>query len=161
MRRDGLAIALVVSLAFNAAVLGAFAYGSLRRPRPPEYCPAPAARAPEPFGAHGRRIARHIGVPRERMMHFVRVMEDSSSETAGVRGELRRVRGELIALIEASEPDEGAIMAKVEEVSRLQGDLEKRVVGRLLHARTVLTGEERARFMHLIRHRCVPYDSAR
>ena len=155
MKRDVLKIALVVSLVFNAAVIGAFAYGFARRPAPPEDCPAP-----EQFASHGGRIARHIGVPRERTMRFVRVMADSSRETAGIRSALRSARGELIVLIEAGEPDESAIMAKVDEVSRLQGDLEKRVVARLLDARTVLTHEERARFMHLIRHRCISEDSA-
>ena len=160
MKRDVLTIALVVSLVFNAAVIGAFAYGFARRPAPPEYCPAPGSAVPEPLASHGGRIARHIGVPRERTMRFVRVMADSSRETAGIRSALRRARGELMVLIEAGEPNEPAIMAKVDEVSRLQGDLEKRVVARLLDARTVLTHEERARFMHLIRLRCTSGDTA-
>ncbi len=160
MKRDALKIALVASLVFNAAVIGAFAYGLARRPARPEFRPMPLESASDRPVSHGQRLARHIGVSRERTMRFVRVMEDSSGEVAEIRGSLRRARGELIALIEVPGPDERAIMAKVEEISRLQGDLEKRVVVKLLEARTVLTTEERMRFMRLIRHRCMPCDTA-
>lgn len=157
MKRDRLVVALVVSLVFNAAVIGAFAYGWLRRPAaPPASCPLPSEVPPEKQMRHGQRLARIIGVPRERTMRFASVVADSSAETRAIRLEIHRSRGELISLVESPTPDSAAIMAKVEELARLQGDLEKRVVGRLLVAGSVLTKEERSRFMRLIRHRCLP-----
>ncbi len=159
MKRDAVKIALVVSLVFNAAVIGAFAYGLARKPSPQGFCPEAGRARSEPFEWHGKRIARRIGVPDERTMRFIGVMSDSSGETAEIRGALQRSRADLIALIEANEPDEAAIMAKVDEISRLQGDFEKRVVARLLGARDVLTPEERARFMRLIRHECMMRDA--
>ena len=159
MKRDILKIALVSSLVFNAAVIGAFAYGLMRRPAVPEFCPEALVPHQRPPEWHGTRLARRIGVPHERTPRFIGVMSDTSRETAAVRGALRRSRDELMALIEAGDPDEAAIMAKVDEISRLQGDYEKRVVARLLDAGSVLTSEERARFMRLIRHRCMSRDT--
>lgn len=157
MKRDWLVAALVVSLVFNAAVIGAFAYGWVKRPAVrPELCPLPAEVPAEKRMLHGQRLARIIGVPRERSIRFAAVVADSSAETRAIRLEIHRSRGELIALVESPAPDSAAIMAKVDELSRLQGDLEKRVVGRLLYAGSFLTQEERGRFMRLIRHRCLP-----
>ena len=159
MSRDSLKIALVLSLAFNVAVIGAFAY-SLARGREHEGFGPPLGGGPgDPFGGRGGHLARQIGMPRERALRFSRVMADSSEGMRDLRESLQRARGELGTLIGASEPDEKVIMAKVDEISAIQGRLERRLIRRVLCASSTLRPEERERFMRMIRIRCGGCDS--
>jgi len=159
MSRDNLKIALVLSLAFNVAVIGAFAFG-LARGIGSERCGPPPGGGPgDPFGGTCNRLARQIGMPRERALHFSRIMADSSEGMRDLRGDLQKARGELVALIEVSEPDEKAIMAKVDEISAIQGQLERKLIHRVLGASSTLRPEERERFMRVIRSRCGGCDS--
>jgi Spy/CpxP family protein refolding chaperone len=160
MSRDGLKIALIVSLAFNMAVVGALAYGFARRTASDRFCPPPGRGVPpDSFGGGCGRFAREIGVPRERAARFSHMMADTSGGTQETRGRLQRARGELIELMSVSKPDEKSIMAKVDEISALQGELEKRLIQRLLGASSTLDAKERERFMRAIRFRCMPRES--
>jgi len=155
MSRDGLKIALVLSLAFNMAVIGAFVYGLMGGPMPERFGRPPAVYGPgDPFGGRGVRLARQIGVPHDRAMHFSRIMADSAEGMKDLRESLQRTRGELVELIGASEPDEAAIMAKVDEISAIQGQLERKLIHRVLGASSTLRPRERERLMLMIRTRC-------
>jgi Spy/CpxP family protein refolding chaperone len=156
MSRDSLKIALFLSLAFNLAVIGAFVYGFVRRPATECFGPPEAGAPPDSFGGNCRRFARQIGLPRERAARFSHVMADSSGEMRELRERLQEARRELVGLIGASTPDEKTVMAKVDEISAIQGELEKRLIARLLSVNTILQPEERERVMRLIRCRCMP-----
>jgi Spy/CpxP family protein refolding chaperone len=159
MSRDSLKIALVLSLAFNVAVFGAFAYGLARGRGPEGFGPPPGGGPGDSFGGPCNRLARQIGMPRERAMRFFRIMADSSEGMSDMRGDLQKARGELIVLIGAPKPDEKAIMAKVDEIAAIQGRLEKRLIHRVLGVSSTLRPEERERFMRVIRMRCGGCDS--
>lgn len=159
MSRDNLKIALVLSLVFNVAVLGAFAYGLIRGIGSDRFGQPPGCGPGDPFGRHTARFARQMGIPRERAMHFSRLMADSTEGMRDLRTDLQQARGELVALIGASEPDEKAIMAKVDEISVLQGQLERKLIHRVLGASSTLRPRERERLMRVIRVRCGGCDS--
>jgi Spy/CpxP family protein refolding chaperone len=159
MGRDSLKIALILSLAFNLAVVGAFAYGYARRPAQGVFCPPSGGIAPEDsFGGRCSRFARQIGIPRERAVRFSHVMADSSGGMRELRVNLQKARGELVDLMGASQIDEKAIMAKVDEIAAIQGQLEKKLITRLLGVSSTLEPRERERFMREIRFRCMPFD---
>jgi Spy/CpxP family protein refolding chaperone len=154
MSRDSLKIALVLSLAFNLAVIGAFAYGFARRPSPAFFGP-PGGRPPgDPFRGRVSVFARQIGMPDERAARFSHIMADSSGGMRDLRVGLQRERAELVELLGAPKPDEKAIMAKVDEISALQGQLERKLVSRLIGVSATLRPDERQRFMRVIRIRC-------
>jgi len=156
MSRDSLKIALVLSFVFNLAVIGALVYGFTRRPAA-ECCDRHTAGVPpDSFGRGCNRFARQIGLPRDRAMHFSRLMANSSEDMLELRERLQKARGELIELVSKPVPDEKLVMAKVDEVSAIQGEIEKWLVARLLRVNTILRPEERERFMHVIRGRCMP-----
>jgi len=160
MSRDGVKIALFLSLAFNMAVIGAFVYGLLADGGAIGRLGAPHENGPRgPFNGRSLRLAREIGVPHERAMHFSRAMADSSDGMRDLRESLQRARADLAALLGAGEPDEKAIMAKVDEISTIQGQLEKKLIRRVLGASSTLRPEERERFMRMIRMRCGGCDS--
>ncbi len=159
MSRDNLKIVLVLSLAFNVAVIGAFAYGIVRGIGSDGFGPMHGGGPGDPFGGRSARLARQIGMPRDRALHFSRIMADSSEGMRDLRGSLQEARGELVELIGAAEPDEKAIMAKVDEISAIQGQLERRLIHRVLGVSSTLRPEERERFMRVIRMRCGGCDS--
>jgi len=158
MGRDSLKIALILSLAFNLAVVGAFAYGYARRPAPGVFGPPPGIAPGDSFGGRCSRFASQIGIPRERAVRFSHVMADSSEGMRDLRMSLQKARGELVELIGAPESGEKAIMAKVEEIAAIQGQLEKKLVTRLLGVSSTLEPGERERFMREIRCRCMPLE---
>ncbi|MCX5752223.1 MAG: periplasmic heavy metal sensor [Candidatus Krumholzibacteria bacterium] len=154
MSRDSLKIALVFSLAFNVAVIGAFAYGLACRKGCEGFGIALRCGPEDPLGGPCGRLARQIGMPRERALRFSRIVADSAEGMRDLRGGLQKARGELVMLIGVPEPDEKAIMAKVDEISAIQGQLEKRLVHRVLGASSTLRPEERERLMRVIRIQC-------
>ncbi len=154
MKGNALKIALVVSLVFNAAVIGAFAYGVARGPAPGVCGPHPGFPPGEPFAGRTRLFARRIGLPRERAMVFSRAMADTAGGIRELRLRVQRERGELAGLMSAPRVDEKAILAKVDTISALQGQLERRLVSRLIGVSATLRPEERERFMRVIRSRC-------
>ncbi len=155
MKRDNLKIALAVSIVFNAAVLIAFAYGIAKETNFIGKGRTCKELAPNAFALHGHRFARRIGIHEERAAKFACLMQDTSGRMRGLRSSLQLARRELISMLESSDTDTSAIMAKVDEIARLQGELEKEIVSRLLDARALLTREERSRFMMFIRSRCL------
>jgi Spy/CpxP family protein refolding chaperone len=154
MRGNSLKIALVLSLAFNAAVMGAVVYGFARKPAPGPW----RGRAEGGDLAAGRcsMLCRQMGIAPERRLLFTRAMADCSEGMSETRRQLVGARRQLADLLRAPEPDKMAIMAKVDTISVLQGQLEKSLIERLLKASSVLTPEERARLMRFVGYRGVP-----
>ena len=65
-------------------------------------------------------------------------------------------RLELETLMDASEPDRTAIMARIDEVGRLQVMMRKQAIGLLLDVSSLLTVEQRAGFKKLMNRRKGP-----
>ncbi len=147
---------IVVSLVFNAAVLGTLAFGVVHRAgfrrrmhvthRPPEL----------PFEARCRHLAKHMKLPCDKAECFEMMMMESNEQADELKGSLAQARDELIELLSMEEPDRDAVMDKVEEISALQGGLEKLLVQRLLQTYTILDHEERIKFLNLLKRRMSP-----
>lgn len=153
MKNGRLKIALVVSLAFNLAVLAALTYGWVRQhPRGVEQRMFRKDRH-GPFRGRGRRFARHLNLSSEKTERLEAIFDESHGEAEVFREELHKARGELIDLLREDEPDEGTVMEKVQEISRLQGELEKVLIRGLLRTHAILDQEERERLSHLLMRR--------
>ncbi len=143
---------LVISLAFNLAVLSALAFAWVRHSRFDE----PLLHHPgelDRIDHRCRRLANRISLPEEKAEHLERIMVGEMDEHRDVQDRLQEARGELFEMIWAAEPDEEAVMGKVEEVALLQGELEKLFINRLLKARSILDPEEEKRFHEHMRRR--------
>ncbi len=149
MSRRMLKTVLVVSLSFNLAVVATVAVGYAIRENDSFSRPGEEGRVP--IDDHGRQLSKSLGLSGEKAKCFEDVMARSSGEAAGIKSELQRERDDLFHLLQASSPDERAIMEKVGEISVLQGRLEKLLVKRLLDSRAVLEPEEDEKLLYLIR----------
>jgi len=151
---------LLVSVAFNIAVAGAlvFAYAGGYVGGDTERGVVPASTPSERVMLmHCRRIGRRLGLDAEQLRLFEKRFSSFRDEDGRLREELRRSRDELFKLISAPEPDEQAILAKVREISAIQGNLEGLFVKRLLRMREVLRPEQREALMEMLRCRMGPH----
>ena len=67
--------------------------------------------------------------------------------------EVKTKQIELIDLLAAKPPDQLAVEKKQEEIQRLQGTVQERVIAHFLQASSFLSSEQRARFFQLIKGR--------
>lgn len=143
--------ALIVSLAFNLAVVATVAAGWAVRGGPPEQAASGSAGSGAPIDDHARELSRCIGLTGKSAKCFENAMTASSAEAREAKIQLERHRERLFHLMEARQPDEERIMSEVDEIAALQGELEKLLVRRLLDSRSVLSPDEDERLMYLIR----------
>ncbi len=147
MSKRALKAILIVSLAFNLAVVATVAVGyAIRESEQPDK----TAGGKIPIDEHGKQLSKCIGLSGKQAKCFEEVMAGTSAEAGAIKTELEKERDGLFHLLLAKEPDEQTIMEKVDSISVLQGGLEKLLVKRLLDSREVLNPEEDERLLYLI-----------
>ena len=149
MSKRTLKAILVVSLAFNLAVIATVAVGLAVRDSGTSG--QSISDRETLIDDHGKQLSQCIGLSGEQAKCFEDVMAETSEEASKIKTELEKERKALFHLLQAKEPDEQAIMARVESISVLQGQLEKLLVKRLIDSRAVLEPEEDARLLYMIR----------
>jgi Spy/CpxP family protein refolding chaperone len=92
--------------------------------------------------AENPRVRQALGLTDEQVgrLHTISVEAQKASVQTRADMELRHI--ELRELMRAENPDQSAIMAKLDEVNALQGKMEKQRVQTMLSARAVLTPEQ-------------------
>ena len=149
-------ILIIGSLVFNFAVLGTLAFGLVHRTqfrrrmhvaeRPPHLT----------MEARCNHLARHMRLPCDKAECFEMMMVESNEQAVELKKSLWKARDELMELLEMDEPDRDAVMGKVEEISTIQGELEKLLVQGLLQTYTILDREERIKLLNLLKRRMTP-----
>jgi Spy/CpxP family protein refolding chaperone len=151
MNSGKLKAVLIVSLVFNLAVVGAFAYRWTRTPRSSFRGIRTGEEHEEFLRTRSRHLARRLQLPPEKAEHLEQILIESGRQAEETRKRLFEARRELFTILEQEEADRDEIMAKVEEISKLQGELEKHHIQVYLDTRSVLDPEEQERFRRLIR----------
>lgn len=140
------AILLVLSLAFNLAVAASLGWIWATRDRGPGI-DAPPHEALDPCGPACRVLSRRMGLRGERAELVHRIMGESADRTRELRIEIGTKRRRLAGLLTSDAADSAEIMQTVDEISSLQGELEKTIVERLMNVRAVLD-EDEMRHLH-------------
>lgn len=144
-------VILIVSLVFNLAVAGSLVYGWAYHARVAGGREALDERVSS--GRRGMHLGRRMGLSRDKTVRVERIFDASRDETADFRERLQTARGTLVDLLHAERPDEEAIMSMIDEISAIQGELEKLLVKRLLRVHEVLDPEEREQLLHMMQKR--------
>ncbi len=144
MKRSSRSIFLIISLAFNLAVVTVYAVNRLDNE---------AERKSSCDHHNCRSFARSFGLPLSSAERFAEEMGRFSEDERKLRSSIMEARIELMDLFRAAPPDSEAIESKVEEISGLQGELEKIIVKRLLRANSVLSPSEKERFHRILMRR--------
>ena len=92
--------------------------------------------------AENPRVRQYLGLTDEQVgrLHTISVDAQKASVQTHADMELRHI--ELREMMRADNPDQSAIMAKLDEVNALQGKMEKQRVQTMLSARSVLTPDQ-------------------
>ena len=144
MRKKLLILVLVLSLAFNAAVLGAILYH---------------------FWIGWERTLPAEDTLRDRDLRLNPQQSDAievlhgelEKEAYPIRGRIYTCRQELFELLQADTPDSTAIDAKIDEINDLQRRMQATVVDYMLRERELLDEEQRQVFFGSMRGRMCPH----
>jgi len=149
MKKNKLLVFLIISLAFNLAVLGVFAFHRFSGESSESISEDPAHCDPHLC----RRFARDFGLPHASAERFATEMGRYREEEKGLRRRIGNSRMQLMSLFNDKKPDSVAIEEKVEEIAGLQEELEKIMIRRLLRVNSVLSDSERVRFNRILMRR--------
>jgi hypothetical protein len=156
MSRRWIKTAFIISLVFNVSVLGTVLYGWTLHARGGFDRELSSEEIHRRYKRRCRCLADRMGMHPDKARQFEGILSEHSERTAVLRRELDDRRRELLGLIAEVEPDESAVIRKVEEISKLQEELEKLIIRRLLRAHEIFTQEEREKFLNMIRCRMTP-----
>lgn len=151
MKSSKLKVALIISLAFNLAVVAALVVGWYRKPQLDHRGKIHRETNGEAWRGRTRRLARHLQLPQDKAERLDSIGGVHSEGVTEIRTRLRQVREELFILLEQEEVLDEDIVEKVNEISELQGELEVQLVKKLLAIRSILSPEERERFLQLMK----------
>lgn len=142
-------ILLFLSLAFNLAV--AASLGWLWATRDGDHGNGIAPHEMhDPCGPACRVLSRRMGLSGERAERVHRIMGESAGRTRELRIEIGEKRRRLAGLLTGDAADSAEIMQTVDEISSLQGELEKTIVERLMHVRDILDENEMRHLYRMI-----------
>ena len=136
---------IVLSVALNVAFISVWAFQAVRSHWPAGYikddskvwCP----------------LHRHLNVTDEQWRQIEPRLEAFQRDAQTLCQDINRLRGEMIGLIAADEPDRQAIAAKQNEIRAGQRRMQQLVVEHLLAEKQVLTVEQQKELFNMIRRR--------
>jgi periplasmic protein CpxP/Spy len=83
-----------------------------------------------------------LGLNDDQVSRLHKIGIDAEKASIQTRADMQLHRIELRELMRADNPDESAIMAKMDQINALQGKMEKARVQTMLSARSVLTADQ-------------------
>jgi Spy/CpxP family protein refolding chaperone len=92
--------------------------------------------------AENPRVRQYLGLTDEQVGRLHKIGVDAQKASVQTRADMELRRIELRELMRADNPDQSAIMQKLDEVNALQGKMEKQRVETMLSARSVLTPDQ-------------------
>jgi Spy/CpxP family protein refolding chaperone len=105
---------------------------------------------PGPMALHGPgrlhagippRIAARIGVPQEVQTKIQQMAFQSNEQLIGLEADLKRAQLEMEKLLASQKPDQSAVLAQVDRVSRAEAEVRKNRIGLMLRIREALGPE--------------------
>lgn len=149
MKGSILKYVLIVSLLMNFTFLGAAAYTHYRQVRHDHTAPflGPGGIP----GTHGPgMLFEALSLKPEQMKLFRQKAEVFHGGLAKKRQEVDSLRGSLLALMRADNPDAGAIDAAIVQINTAQQEMQKSVVSHMLEFKSMLDKEQQKKFMDMI-----------
>ena len=143
MKKKLILILLAVSLAFNLAVIGTFGHHFMMRNM--------FGRGPGEGPLHKHALGKMLGMSDAQVQLMEKDREEMRKLMQPMREELQKNREELFALVDADNVDTVKVDAIVNQISTLQGKIEKTLVSHSIKIRKNMTSEQRKKFTEFIR----------
>ena len=136
---------VVLSVGLNVAFIGVWAVHTARAHW--------SAERPDDGGKVWCPLHRQLNVTDEQWRQIEPRLAAFRRDSQSRRQEIGRLRGEMIDLIAADEPDRQAIAAKQEEIRAGQRQMQQLVIEHLLAEKEVLTAEQEKELFEMLRRR--------
>ncbi len=136
-------LALLLLIVINFSALLTFAYN--------RWAPKPAG-APAAKGSFARELC--LSGMQEKCIKGFRGAFDS--ETRDVRTKMQEKRRALVEELRKASPDRATLETLIEDISRLQAEIQKKAVENILKEKEVLTDEQKAKFFRLFEDHVCP-----
>ena len=136
---------IVLSVALNVAFISVWAFQTVRSHWPAGHI--------EDHGKVWCPLHRHLNVTDEQWRQIEPRMKEFLRNSQDICQDINRLRGEMIDLIAADEPDRQAITAKQDQILAGQGRMQQLVIEHLLAEKQVLTVEQQKELFDMIRRR--------
>lgn len=138
MKRGWLIVGLLLSLGLNLGLVGV---AVARRVGLERWERVARGEAPPP-SALGRRLAERLGVPEDRREAFLDVQRRLLERTVETRREIGRARLELRRELLAPRPDRARVETLLDELARLEEEMNRAFVEGVLDSRETLAPRE-------------------
>jgi Spy/CpxP family protein refolding chaperone len=115
--------------------------------------PGPPRPHGPPHEARLEHLVESIGLDEKTLTEVYKVIDASKAEHRELRRKLREVHDRMHSLLEQKEPDEAAVMAQADTIGALETEIQKQRLRTVLQVRALLTPEQRAKLLELLRAR--------
>jgi Spy/CpxP family protein refolding chaperone len=147
MKKKLLAFGLILLVVINVSALLTFAYN--RWFRTPGSFPAEASGLANAFERH-----LCLSGDQQKCIRDIRFAFDS--EIGGVQAQMREKRRAMVEEMKKESPDSASIDKLIEEISRLQAEIQKKAALNLLKEKEALTPEQKAIFFRMFEDHVCP-----
>ena len=103
--------------------------------------------------AENPRVRQYLGLTDEQVGRLHTISVDAQKASVQTRADMELRHIELREMMRADNPDQSAIMAKLDEVNALRGKMQKQNVETMLSARSVLTPEQQKKVKTFLENR--------
>ena len=146
MKNRKIVFALILSLAFNMAFLGTLGYRAWKKSK---YSKSYFSRERD-----GRKYFHEkLKLTPEQKKHLEEIREEFSPRIRPIRIDLIQRRRALAKLLIENTPDSVEIETRLQDISKLQMDIEREVIHQLLREKDLLPQEEQKRYLNMIARR--------
>lgn len=140
MKKRLLALGLILLVVINVSALLTFAYNRwLRAP----------GKHPAANSAGATSLERHLCLSGEQEQCIKDIRFSFDSETGGIQAQMREKRRAMVEEMKKESPDSASIDKLIEEISRLQAEIQKKAALNLLKEKELLTPEQKATFFRM------------
>ena len=154
MKENVLKYILIVSLLMNVSFLGAAAYTHYKGPR---YAANPfidsrGVPVKPGHGTLGSCLFEELSLKPEQMKLFQEKAAVFHQTMGTKRQEVDRLRGSLIVLMRADNPDKEVIGGVIGKINAVQQEIQKLVVSHMLEFKSMLDKGQQEKFLDLVRN---------
>jgi Spy/CpxP family protein refolding chaperone len=135
---------MVLSLAVNAAVLGAVGYHYYRS----NFLVSPQ---PCPVSPHDQYLYQHLGLSNEQLTRMAPLAQNFHSRLEKLAGSMEGKKEDLVDLLSRKDVDPEKIAGLRREMAGIQDEIQKVVIEHIMEMKKVLNTEQQRHFFDLMR----------
>lgn len=145
MRRNGLILILVISLAANVTALATIGYHYYQNT-----CVLQSG--PCPLSSNNGHLYESLGLSESQLSQVKPLARTFHGSLEEMTGEMSDKRDQLVDLLSQERVDHDRLESVRTQMAAIQGRIEREVISHLLSFKEVLTPEQQSRFFNLMRY---------